>query len=227
MCEVVRISKIILLITCQLFWFAALLVALTAVYLRHNYQRTGLLLYSAGIILPGIVALVSVAFLLSATAVGCSVFSRRSAGLQALVESQFEPFWNMFQNYTGHSQDPDSNPVDAIQEELQCCGVCNYTDWLNTPWFNQTGRLQVPHSCCNSVFLNCSGALDHPELLYLQGCRMKLEDGWIFLLRLIIFSSVAIAVVQIFGLVSVAQLMRSSNRSKENTGVKEKQIRDL
>ncbi|KPP67427.1 hypothetical protein Z043_113981 [Scleropages formosus] len=41
-----------------------------------------------------------------------------------------------------------------------------------------------------------------------KGCQVKLEDAWIFVLHLIIFSSGAIAAVLIVGLISVAKLMR-------------------
>ncbi len=81
----------------------------------------------------------------------------------------------MFQNYSGNSQDPDTKAVNALQREvfvqkylgflylanqigtlfllqLRCCGVKNYTDWLETPWFNHSGKYEVPLSCCNKNF---------------------------------------------------------------------------
>lgn len=95
----------------------------------------------------------------------------------------------MFQNYSGNSQDPDTVAVNALQREvfaqkylgflylaksdwytfllqLQCCGVKNYTDWLETPWFNHSGKYEVPLSCCNKNFHSCNGTLDSPQLLY-------------------------------------------------------------
>uniref|UniRef100_A0A671SIS8 Tetraspanin 37 n=1 Tax=Sinocyclocheilus anshuiensis TaxID=1608454 RepID=A0A671SIS8_9TELE len=47
-----------------------------------------------------------------------------------------------------------------------CCGVKNYTDWLETPWFNHSGKYEVPLSCCNKNFHSCNGTLDSPQLLY-------------------------------------------------------------
>ncbi|XP_064187469.1 tetraspanin 37 isoform X1 [Anguilla rostrata] len=124
------------------------------------------------------------------------------------VHSELAPFQNIFKNYNGSSQDPDSNAVDSIQEELQCCGIQNYTDWQTTTWFNHRGNLSVPQSCCNSTFHTCHGTLDQTYMLYPQGCQVKLEDAIGFILHLIIYSTAAVAVVQIIGLVSVAQLMR-------------------
>ncbi len=95
----------------------------------------------------------------------------------------------MFQNYSGNRQDPDTKAVNALQREvfvqrylgflylaksdwyifllqLRCCGVKNYTDWLETPWFNHSGKYEVPLSCCNKNFPSCNGTLDSPQLLY-------------------------------------------------------------
>uniref|UniRef100_A0A4W6E1D9 Tetraspanin 37 n=1 Tax=Lates calcarifer TaxID=8187 RepID=A0A4W6E1D9_LATCA len=82
------------------------------------------------------------------------------------LDSEITSLRGVFQNYTGSSQDPNSRTVDATQEELQCCGIHDYSDWLKTSWFNRTGGLFVPHSCCNSTFPSCNGTVDQPWQLY-------------------------------------------------------------
>ncbi|XP_023669039.2 tetraspanin 37 [Paramormyrops kingsleyae] len=233
MSDLRRISKITLRIACQCLWLAALVVGLSGMYLLVNFRQTGLLFHNIYLILPAIVALISAAVLLASGGIGCWMSIRDSTVLQAAfvyllvivfcleatasvlsyvnigkVHSEFEPFWGMFQNYTGDKQDFNSNAVDAIQEEFQCCGVHNYSDWFGTPWFNRTGKIQVPHSCCNITFDTCNGTLDRPGLLYPQGCQAKLEGGWMFVLYFIIISSAVVAVIQVVGLVTAAQLMR-------------------
>lgn len=52
--------------------------------------------------------------------------------------------------------------------QLQCCGVHDYKDWLETSWFNRTGGHSVPHSCCNSTFSSCNGTVEQPWELYAQ-----------------------------------------------------------
>ncbi|XP_029516432.1 tetraspanin 37 isoform X1 [Oncorhynchus nerka] len=141
------------------------------------------------------------------------------------VDSELAPFSSVFQRYTGRCQDPYSDAVDATQKELQCCGIYDYRDWLATPWFNHSGRGSVPHSCCNYTYHTCNGTLELPGLLYPKvyththtpalalcgdpkGCQVKLEEALLFVLHLIIWSSLAVALVETVGFVSVAQLMR-------------------
>ena len=48
-------------------------------------------------------------------------------------------------DYGAEDHEGITNTWDAVQEELECCGVTNFTDW------RQTGRFQsggVPDSCC-------------------------------------------------------------------------------
>lgn len=228
-----RPLKIFLQIACQLLWLAGLVVGLSGVYLLLNYRKNGLFFSQSYIFLPAVLALASATFLFASGSLGCWVSVKRSAFLQALfvyllvmvfclqataaalayfhsakVHAEMAPFRGVFQRYTGSSQDPDSNAVDATQEELQCCGIHNYTDWLSTPWFNHSGGVQVPHSCCNSTFYTCNGTLERPWQLYPQGCQVKLEEALLFVLSLIIWSSMAVALVEMAGFVTVAHFMR-------------------
>ncbi|XP_067872803.1 tetraspanin-3-like isoform X2 [Heterodontus francisci] len=69
---------------------------------------------------------------------------------------------------------------------MQCCGVTNYTDWTQFPWFIQSGNASVPHSCCARNLSTCTGDMEEPELLYTEGCLLTLRDQlwWIFLFTL-------------------------------------------
>ncbi|KAM4625181.1 tetraspanin 37 [Polymixia lowei] len=225
--------KRFLMIICQLLWVVGLVVCLSGVYLLLNYKQNGLFFSHAYIVIPAILALSSAALLLASGGIGCLVSIRESVFLQGLfvyflvmvlclectastlayyhsgkVHSELAPFRGVFERYTGSSQEPNSRAVDATQEELQCCGIHDYRDWLNTPWFNQSGGLTVPHSCCNSTFSSCNGTLDQPWQLYPQGCQVKLEEALVFVLKLIIWSSLPVVLLEVVGLVTVAQLMR-------------------
>ncbi|KAM9396419.1 tetraspanin 37 isoform 1-T3 [Salvelinus alpinus] len=228
-----RTVKIVIQITCQLLWLAGLVVGLSGMYLLLNYRHNGLFFAHTYIILPACLALASATLLLASGGLGIWVSLRKSALLQGVfvyllvmvfcleataaalayvnagkVDSELAPFSSVFQRYTGRSQDPYSDAVDATQKELQCCGIYDYRDWLATPWFNHSGRGSVPHSCCNSTYHTCNGTLELPGLLYPKGCQVKLEEALLFVLHLIIWSSLAVALVETVGFVSVAQLMR-------------------
>ncbi|KAL1022012.1 hypothetical protein UPYG_G00021060 [Umbra pygmaea] len=228
--------KIVLQITCQLLWLVGLVEGLSAVYLLLNYSHSSLFFSHTYIILPACLALASAAFLLVSGGLGLGVSLRVSTCLQALflyllvivlcleattaalahvnikkVHSELAPFKDVLQRYTGSSQDLHSNAVDATQEELQCCGIYDYRDWLATPWFNHSGGNRVPRSCCNSTYPMCNGTLDLTELLYPKGCQVKLEEAFRFVLRLIIWLSLAVALLEVVGFVSVAQLIRDHN----------------
>ncbi|KAF7207113.1 tetraspanin-7-like [Nothobranchius furzeri] len=67
--------------------------------------------------------------------------------------------------------DARSQAVDDLQRRLHCCGVYNYTNWFNSPYFYSGG---IPASCC-VTFAECSGAeLKNATLavrkIYKQGC---------------------------------------------------------
>ncbi|XP_061095882.1 tetraspanin 37 [Conger conger] len=233
-----KISKFVLQIACQLIWFAGLVLGLCGVYLLLNFKRNGLFFLDVYITLPAVVALACAVALFASGVFGCWVSVRDSSTcLQALfaylliivfcleataaalafvnigkIGAELTPLQNIFQNYSGSNQDPASRAVDSIQEQMQCCGVWDYTDWETTPWFKHTGKFSVPQSCCNSTFHACNGSVSQPFMLYPQGCRERLEDGISFILHLIIYYVVAATLVQIVGLVSVAQLMKQQPR---------------
>ncbi|XP_034714325.1 tetraspanin 37 [Etheostoma cragini] len=225
--------KTILQLTCQLLGVVGLVVGLSGVYLLMNYKQSSLFLTHSYIPLPAFLALVSAAFLLVSACLGFWLSFRDSIFLQGLfvyllvwvfclesttsalayfhstkLESETAPLRGVFQNYTGSSQDLNSRTVDAAQEELQCCGVEDYRDWLETSWFNRTGGLCVPHSCCNSTFPSCTGAVDQPWQLNAQGCQVKLEMRLQFVLSFLIWGSPLVFLVEVVLFLTMAQLMK-------------------
>lgn len=225
--------KTLLQLTCQLLWVVGLVVGLSGVYLLLNYRNSSLFLSQSYITLPAFFALASAAFQLVSGCLGSWLSLRESTFLQGLfvyllvvvfclestasalayfhstkLDLEIAPLTGVFQNYTGSSQDANSRAVDATQEELQCCGVHDYKDWLETSWFNRTGGLWVPHSCCNSTFPSCNGTVDLPWQLNTQGCQLKLQMSLQFVLSFIIWGSPLVFLVEVVLLLVVAQLMR-------------------
>uniref|UniRef100_A0A3Q4HZX1 Tetraspanin 37 n=1 Tax=Neolamprologus brichardi TaxID=32507 RepID=A0A3Q4HZX1_NEOBR len=125
-----------------------ILVWLNGVYLLIKYGEYSRFFSESYMTLTVLVTVTSAALLLVTGCVGSWVSLKDSICLQGLVRLSV-----LFENYTGSSEDSNSRSVDAMQEELKCCGVKNYTDWLETTWFNKSGKLRFPYSCYPSVSL--------------------------------------------------------------------------
>ena len=65
---------------------------------------------------------------------------------------------------------------DKVQKSFSCCGVNNYTDWTNTTFFNENGKI-VPNSCCKTV-CNKGGVdtLNDTESINQDGCFSVFEN---------------------------------------------------
>lgn len=209
-----------------------LVVGLGGVYLLIKYSQGSLFFSSTYVMMPAILALGSAAVLLVDGFLGSWLSIKDSTFLQGLfvyllvvvfclqssasalayfhyvkLDSETVPLSGAFHNYTGRSHDKVSQAVDAAQQELQCCGVHDFRDWLQTPWFNHTGGLSFPHSCCNSTFSHCNGSVYQPWQLYTQGCQVKLETSFQFVLSFIFWCGPVILLVEVVNLLLVAQLM--------------------
>ncbi|XP_078409168.1 tetraspanin 36 [Cetorhinus maximus] len=106
----------------------------------------------------------------------------------------------VFAKYNGKNS--ESRAVDVLQEEMQCCGIKNYTYWETTKWFNK-GNKTFPLSCCKVHFSNCTGSPKHPELLNTGGCEVKLEDGLESTLSYAMLIILGFAIIQLFGMFSI------------------------
>ncbi|XP_075873978.1 tetraspanin 37 isoform X2 [Nelusetta ayraudi] len=191
-----------------LLWVLAVLVGLSAYYLLKNYKRSSMFFSDTNITLPAFLAVTCAAVLVLGGLLGCCL-SKDSPCMQGMLHSELAPLSGIFMNYTGSSQDSLSLAVDATQKEFQCCGVHGYEDWFLSPWFNHTGRISVPLSCCNSTFLSCNGTVDMPLQLYSQGCQVKLEKVLQFFLRFILLDLPLVFLVEVILILTVAQLMRN------------------
>lgn len=99
--------------------------------------------------------------------------------------------------------------IDFMQSRLRCCGYNNYQDWNNVP-FNNT-HMDVPDSCCAYLVDELS-----------DRCYGKYQEGCISRLALIVHRSalyigtgaVAIALIQLTGIMFACMLGRAIRRQK-------------
>ncbi|CAN2389087.1 Tetraspanin family [Pristimantis euphronides] len=63
--------------------------------------------------------------------------------------------------------------MDGVQQEFQCCGARNFTDWFNIS--SGISQNSVPNSCCRIVRPKCGeNAQERGEKLYQEGCLLKM-----------------------------------------------------
>ncbi len=66
---------------------------------------------------------------------------------------------------------------DQIQTDYECCGVSNYTDWVNLNDNFNEGSIEVPPSCCLKANDDAITACQrNPEDNNLVGCYQKFGD---------------------------------------------------
>lgn len=102
--------------------------------------------------------------------------------------------------------------LDDIQSHLGCCGARDYNDWhrLN-PKFNSTDK--YPHTCCPQPSEKefCTST----DKLYTSGCVDKLDAEIKSSFGLLGGIAIAIAVIQLIGIVFACSLSRSIRKEYE------------
>lgn len=109
-------------------------------------------------------------FILCLVVLGTStVFMVRREMLEETIKGDFSKKMNIYPT--------ESEPIDFIQRQIECCGLENYTDWFATEWANKHNN--VPESCCidtenciheNINLMNVSG-------IWQEGCYMKVKTA--------------------------------------------------
>ncbi|XP_072251530.1 tetraspanin-6 [Leuresthes tenuis] len=112
-----------------------------------------------------------------------------------------------FKNAVKHynSTDSISTAVDTIQRTLHCCGVKNYTDWIDTAYFKEKG---IPASCCKDSS-NCTRDPEKAgQEVYTTGCFSLVTNVMEANLGIIAGISFGIAFFQVIGIFLACCLSR-------------------
>jgi len=96
-----------------------------------------------------------------------------------------------FDDYGKNGSSVITNEIDFMQENLKCCGMDNYTDWLNTDWHSKHPDMSYPKSCCE--FKNCTTP-------YPEGCYQLLKTQFLGHLAVIGGVAASVAVIQLIGM---------------------------
>ncbi|KAG7223400.1 hypothetical protein INR49_032227 [Caranx melampygus] len=190
-------SKTILLFLSLIFWAAGAALAYVGAFVIKSYDSFDSFIQDKYTLVPAaiIIGISLVMFLFGL--LGCcatireskfgltfffliimAIFAAEVAALafcfiyQGNISGGFEKTMNeIFAKYDGQS--PETKSIDSLQQQMQCCGIKNYTSWNTTAWFSSHNNT-VPLSCCKNSTSQCTGRLDQPDLLNTEGCEPKM-----------------------------------------------------
>lgn len=102
-----------------------------------------------------------------------------------------------------HSEKGAKQFFDWLQSEFKCCGIDGQVDWGNSTSGNST----IPASCCKTDKTDAACA-NTASNLYTVGCKQKFQDFVKAKLVLIGAVALAIAFLQILGIIFACCMMR-------------------
>ncbi|NXP14841.1 TSN3 protein, partial [Thinocorus orbignyianus] len=220
------------------FWGSAAALATGGVLVILMYEDYGYVFPESSLFLPGLLSVVAALILLPTGVLAILISAKSSRFLQgalmylllvllcletsSAILARFYTVWYaskmqstmsyLVYQYNGtHSQGPGSRAVDLVQRKLQCCGVQNYTDWLNTAaasWHLLGKIARVPESCCKEEYSLCRGDLGHLEQLFQEGCLKKLEDWLHFVMLYVFWCCTTIVILELLAFVSNGILVK-------------------
>ncbi|KAM3611325.1 uncharacterized protein V6R79_016655 [Siganus canaliculatus] len=232
-------SKTILLFLSLVFWAAGAALAYVGAYTIKSYDNFDHFIQDRYTLIPAAIIIgISVIMFVFGILGCCATLRESKVGLsfffliimlifaaevtalvfsfiyQGKISGDLERSMNVvFEKYNG--ENPESEAVDYLQKELQCCGVRNYTSWSNTTYFTGHNNT-VPSTCCKTnTSSQCTGRLDQPDLLYTEGCETKLNALLQGVLRYAMLVILGFAIIKFFGMLSVCVITckSSSHRS--------------
>jgi len=107
--------------------------------------------------------------LISLIGVATAVYVYRTDARDLITKTMTESL----KNYKREEHEGVTLTWDNIQREFECCGVNNFTDWEETPAFNETN--DVPDFCCKKITLDCGKGASDTNKIYKTGCFVKFE----------------------------------------------------
>ncbi|XP_026198816.1 tetraspanin-36-like [Anabas testudineus] len=229
-------SKTVLLFLSLLFWAVGAALAYTGAHLIEIYSNLGINPHDKVILSPAIIIIAFSVVMFLFGLLGCCatiwesrfclsiffwilfvIFTAEVVVLvlsflcQNKINSEMGKTLNAtFSKYDGN----DKEIVDNLQSELKCCGVFNYTSWLNTNW-SASHPNSVPKSCCKNMNGTCNGTLTDLKLLHLNGCETKLQGIMHHVFYYAMGVILGFAILKFLGMLSVC-VIACSNGSRRS-----------
>ncbi|NP_001088397.1 tetraspanin 3 S homeolog [Xenopus laevis] len=219
-------SKTVLVFLNLIFWAAAGILCYVGAYVFITYDDYDHFFEDVYTLIPGVIIIAAGTLLFVIGLIGCCATIREShCGLatfvvilllvfvtevvvvvlgyiyRAKVEDEVDnTIANVFNQYNGISPDSASRAIDYVQRQLHCCGIHNYSDWENTPWFSEAKNNSVPLSCCRNYVFNCTGSMNKPADLYSEGCKALVVEKLQEIMMYVIWAALAFAAIQLLGM---------------------------
>ncbi|CAM4533814.1 unnamed protein product [Lepidochelys olivacea] len=141
--------------------------------------------------------------------VGISAYAYRAK----LHDNLLRSFLKTLDKYNRESQ--VTKGIDHLQENFQCCGAQNYTDWFNTTFGSLSSA--VPNSCCKMVTKSCGMNLSNDTAnINQQGCIQKLKKWAEEHIALIGGVCISVGFAQLLGILFSYMLLRLLNEDYVN-----------
>jgi len=231
-------SKTVLVFLNLIFWAAAGILCYVGAYVFITYDDYDHFFEDVYTFIPAVTIIAVGALLFIIGLIGCCATVREShCGLatfviilllvfmtevavvvlgyiyRAKVEDEVNgSIRNVYDEYNGTNSDAPSRAIDYVRRQLQCCGIHNYSDWMNTPWFNETKNNSVPISCCKSNTEACTGSLAHPEDLYPEGCEVLVVKKLKEIMMYVIWAALTFAAIQMLGMLCACVVLCRRSR---------------
>lgn len=181
------------LVTAFLLFLTGALAMLT--FVKNSRYRQGMLMY-----------LLVILFCLEASSAMLTKFytTQEASHLTNSMSFVFHQYNRTVPNY------PSNEVVDTVQQQLQCCGIYNYSDWCARALPNhlQTGPAFAPKSCCKEAILDCTNRVSQLEEVFEEGCLEKLVKRLRFIRHYMNWCSVVAACLEKLTVIGNGVLMR-------------------
>ncbi|TSL10190.1 Tetraspanin-3 [Bagarius yarrelli] len=228
-------SKTVLLFLSLIFWAAGAALAYVGSYVITSYKNFDYFSVDKYAVVPVAIVLAVAVVLFIVGIVGCCATLKESkvglgfflliillifaAEVTALVFGVIyggkingeldKSMGDVFEKYNGENS--ETQAVNYLQSQLECCGVSNYTDWSSRPWFRSHNN-SVPTSCCKAN-TTCSGQFNHLEVLNTNGCKAKLEQLLQNVLSWALLVILVFAILKFLGILSICVIGCRSPRN--------------
>lgn len=111
-------------------------------------------------------------------------------------------------NYGEDGHEGVTDTWKKLQEEFECCGVNNYSDWTTVAKLNRT---DLPKSCCKEKDCDVTKTAE----IYSKGCATTLEDWLKDNVAIIGGVGIGLAFVQVVGIMFACCLARAIKKEYE------------